>query len=90
MQYIDGIDFFDMLREVGICTTSICRFYLASMILAIEELHSQNIVYRDLKPENGVVDSKGFLYLTDMGTAKRLLDSKGNRTFTIIGTYILR
>ena len=50
MQYIDGIDFFDMLREVGICTAYICRFYLACLILAIEELHSQNIVYRDLKP----------------------------------------
>ena len=32
-----------------------------------------------------MVDSKGFLYMTDLGTAKRLADSKGNRTFTIIG-----
>lgn len=72
MQYIDGIDFFDMLREIGICNSGVSRFYLACLILGIEELHSKNIVYRDLKPENAVVDSKGFLFMTDMGTAKRL------------------
>ena len=85
MQYIDGIDFFDMLREVGICNSGVSRFYLACLIYAIEEIHRKNIIYRDLKPENAVIDANGFLYLTDMGTAKRLSEDKGNRTFTIIG-----
>ena len=43
-------------------------------------------MYRDLKPENAVVDSKGFIYMIDLGTAKKLCEDKGNRTFTIIGT----
>jgi serine/threonine protein kinase len=38
-----------------------------------------------LKPENAVVDSKGYLHMIDLGTAKKLTDEKGNRTFTIIG-----
>ncbi len=59
---------------------------MACIILSLQQLHSQNIVYRDLKPENAVVDSKGFLYMIDLGTAKKLTDDKGNRTFTIIGT----
>lgn len=89
MQFIDGMDFFDMLREIGLCNHQLSCFYLASLILCIQELHSHNIVYRDLKPENAVVDSKGFLYMIDLGTAKKLSEQKGNRTFTIIGNSTL-
>jgi serine/threonine protein kinase len=38
----------------------------------MEYLHAQNIVYRDLKPENGMVNSKGKLILIDLGTGKIL------------------
>lgn len=86
MQYIEGVDFFDMLREIGLCNSQVSSFYLASLILCIQELHQHNIVYRDLKPENAVIDTKGYLYMIDLGTAKKLTQEKGNRTFTIIGT----
>ena len=61
-------------------------FYIGSLILAVEYLHSKNIVYRDLKPENAVVNKKGYLTMIDMGTAKVLNEETGYRTFTIIGT----
>lgn len=46
----------------------------------------KNIIYRDLKPENVMVENDGYLKLIDMGTAKQLTQDKGFRTFTIIGT----
>ena len=50
LEYIEGVDFFDALRHIGILSHQYSKFYTACMVLAIEELHSRNIIYRDLKP----------------------------------------
>jgi protein kinase X len=54
------------------------------MILALEYLHSKQLVYRDLKPENVLIGSDGFLKLADFGFIKRL--KPGERTYTFCGT----
>lgn len=51
----------------------------------MEYLNKHQIVYRDIKPENVMVDEKGYIRLIDMGTAK-YLTHRGSRTYTIIGT----
>lgn len=57
------------------------------MLLGIEYLHKLNVVYRDIKPENIMIDDKGYLKLIDMGTAKVLKLKNGiNKTFTLLGT----
>lgn len=62
----------------------VARFYIASIVLALEYLHDHNIVYRDLKPENVFIDQQGYPKLGDFGFAK-VLDA-GKRTYTFCGT----
>ena len=61
------------------------KFYFAEVLLAIEYLHSQNIVYRDLKPENLLLDASGHVRLIDFGFSKQLGKSS-QRCTTNCGT----
>ena len=48
------------------------RFYIAEIVLAVEQLHTMGIIYRDLKPENVLLDKDGHIKLTDFGFAKQM------------------
>lgn len=82
MSYVPGGELFTHLRRAKRFTADVTRFYLATIILALKYLHSFNIIYRDLKPENLLLDSRGYLRLTDFGFAKIVDD----RTWTLCGT----
>jgi serine/threonine protein kinase len=43
---------------------------LSEVLLALEDLHSRDIIYRDLKPDNVVIDNEGHALLTDFGLSK--------------------
>lgn len=60
------------------------RFYTACVIKAFEYLHDKGIVYRDLKPENLLLDSAGYVKLTDFGFSKKL--EPGEKSWTFCGT----
>ena len=70
------------MRYVGLLTNTDSQFYIASMILILQYLHEREIIYRDLKPDNCVVDIDGYIKLVDFGTAKVLQ----GRTYTLVGS----
>lgn len=63
---------------------NVARHYVATVTLALEYLHDNDIVYRDLKPENVLLARDGSAKLGDFGFAKRI--KKGTHTFTFCGT----
>jgi len=60
------------------------QFYAGSIVLILESLHQLNILYRDLKTENVMIDAQGYCKLVDFGLAKKLDDS--HRTYSLVGT----
>ena len=61
--------FFHLCNEIRFSEAR-AKFYAAEMVLALSHLHSQGIIYRDLKPENVLLDAQGHIKLTDFGLSK--------------------
>jgi serine/threonine protein kinase len=62
------------------------KFYAAEVLIALETLHRHRVIYRDLKPDNVVIDRHGHAKLIDFGFAKQLHSSNQFRTYTNCGT----
>ena len=86
MEFIEGQDLFDVITKVLNFTPDNTRFLVSQILLMMEHMHSSRIIYRDLKPENLMMNLDGYLTLVDMGTAKRLKIERRFRTNTVIGT----
>lgn len=84
-ELITGGELHAAIRRIPtVLSRSQAQFYTGSIVMVLEEISDRNIVFRDLKPENVMLDSQGYLKLIDFGIAKKL--EEGSKTFTMIGT----
>lgn len=70
MEYVEGGDCANLLKNLGPLPFDMARFYFAETVLAVEYLHSYGIVHRDLKPDNLLITALGHIKLTDFGLSK--------------------
>ena len=86
MPFLQGGDLRFHLKERGRMREDTAKFYAAQIVLGLQELHRHWIVYRDLKPENVLLDAKGNVQITDFGLAFMLRDEDKRRTRGQAGT----
>ncbi|CAG9310229.1 PKG_7 [Blepharisma stoltei] len=82
LEYVHGFELSQILRHVGIISNNDSLFYAASLILALQYIHERDIIYRDLNPDNIMVDTHGYVKLVDFGSSKVC----AGRTYTLIGS----
>ncbi|KAF3924429.1 Phototropin-1 [Arthrobotrys entomopaga] len=85
LEYAQGGELFNYLAAERIFPEDTAAFYSAEIVLALNHLHRNvGVVYRDLKPENCLLDSQGHLLLTDFGLSK--VAEEGARCKSLSGT----
>lgn len=72
MEYVQGGDLLHLLIEKDILTQDQTRFYIAELVLAVEQIHKMNYIHRDIKPDNILIDKNGHLKISDFGLSKYL------------------
>ena len=80
--FIRGGEFLTLLKQKRTLDIDCARFFATQMVLMLKYLHNNNILYRDLKPENMLVDKSGYLKFIDFGLSKKVY----SKTYTICGT----
>ena len=81
---ISGGELFSYLRCYGKFSLETSLFYITEIVTALTYLHRHNIIYRDLKPENLLLDKEGHIVLTDLGFSRQVAEDE--RCWTQCGT----
>lgn len=74
IDFLPGGELIKVIKSNVFMSEADTKFYIAEIVLGVEKLHDMNIIYRDLKPENVLLDEEGHIKLIDFGFAKRLND----------------
>ena len=85
IDFLNGGELFYHLRREQRFSEDRTKFYAAEILLALECLHNNGVIYRDLKPENVLLDSQGHIKLTDFGLSK-IKQTESEVTYTFCGT----
>ena len=83
-EFMSGGDLSHHLYKENLFSQEKTKFYASEIILAIEYLHNNNCIYRDLKPENVTIDSEGHIKIIDFGLCKLLNEDLND--FSVCGS----
>ena len=83
MENCIGGDLEQLLKKKLGLTEYEYKFYISEVIVALQAIHKENVIYRDLKPKNILIGTRGHIKLADFGFAKRLNDVIKDKTFTL-------
>eukprot|EP01029_Cantina_marsupialis_P028299 TRINITY_DN775991_c0_g1_i1.p1 TRINITY_DN775991_c0_g1~~TRINITY_DN775991_c0_g1_i1.p1 ORF type:complete len:599 (+),score=185.57 TRINITY_DN775991_c0_g1_i1:93-1889(+) len=86
LDYCAGGELFFHLGRLGKFREDLACFYTAELALALSHLHAMGVVYRDLKPENVLLDDKGHIRLADFGLSKQGIKDSTRGTKSFCGT----
>mmetsp|Transcript_15191 Transcript_15191/g.19711 ORF Transcript_15191/g.19711 Transcript_15191/m.19711 type:complete len:687 (-) Transcript_15191:416-2476(-) len=86
LDYCAGGELFFHLGKLGKFPEVRARFYAAEITLALGYVHKFDIIYRDLKPENVLLDDKGHVRLTDFGLSKEGISNNSSGANSFCGT----
>uniref|UniRef100_A0A8C4UIF7 cGMP-dependent protein kinase n=1 Tax=Falco tinnunculus TaxID=100819 RepID=A0A8C4UIF7_FALTI len=84
LEFCQGGELWTKLREMRCFEEPLAVFCCACVVEGLEYLHGHGIIYRDLKPENLMLDQRGYIKLVDFGFAKEL--GRGEKTYSFCGT----
>ena len=85
VDFVSGGELFYLLRIRHKFDEELAKFYAAEILIALEYLHKNGVIYRDLKPENLLIDEDGHLKLTDFGLSKILVANE-KKAYSLCGT----
>uniref|UniRef100_A0A8C5N8P7 non-specific serine/threonine protein kinase n=1 Tax=Gouania willdenowi TaxID=441366 RepID=A0A8C5N8P7_GOUWI len=87
MDYYVGGDLLTLLSKFeDRLPEDMAKFYVAEMVLAINSIHQQHYVHRDIKPDNVLLDVNGHIRLADFGSCLRLMEDGMVQSSVAVGT----
>ena len=88
LEYAAGGEILHYLQSLSLFPIDDIRLYIAEIVLALDHIHKNHIIYRDLKAENVLLSKDGHVKLTDFGLAKEVQGGSGARTFCGTAEYL--